>query len=92
MLNDAEGICSALRLKLPPDTVLLVDFKYEKFSGKPDWSNEDKRQELMSKALETAKNQLAKRFYEPEFKDEYPVVIKLAVGLVGPNDVAAEIY
>jgi hypothetical protein len=94
-VSEAEGMFDFL-IHVPPGTVFIAEFKYEKLAIEPgeknDEKNEIKRRNLLIKALNDAKAQIKCRRYEARFSDEYPVVKKLAVGIVGKTDVVAEIY
>jgi hypothetical protein len=73
-------------------TVFITEFKYEKFTPEPNQGNEAKRRKLMKTALKRAKDQIKFRRYDASYQDEYPLVKKLAVGIVGKADVLLEIY
>jgi hypothetical protein len=89
--SEAEGIFDLL-IYLPKRAVFVAEFKYEKFKSEPNAENEAKRLELLAEALNLAKAQIEYRRYDARFRDEYPVVKRLAVAIVGKTDVAAEIY
>jgi hypothetical protein len=84
-VDESKGIFD-LWIRMQSDTLFVVAFKYEQFGSEPDLSNEDKRQELMDKALGRAKNQLLRR-YDAWFRAMNPMAKKLAVGIVGKSDV-----
>jgi hypothetical protein len=73
-------------------TVFIGEFKYEKFTPEPNKDNEAERRKLMERALNRAKEQIEFRRYDARYRDEYPVVKRLAVGIVGKSDVLLEIY
>jgi hypothetical protein len=94
-VSEAEGMFDFL-IHVPPGTVFIAEFKYEKLAIEPGEKNEEKneikRRKLLTKALNDAKTQIKNRRYEARYSDEYPVVKKLAVGIAGKTDVVAEIY
>ncbi|MDR0355890.1 MAG: ATP-binding protein, partial [Deltaproteobacteria bacterium] len=90
-VSESEGRFDLLLLSTP-GTAFIGEFKYEKFAPKPGEDNEPKRQELLATALDRAKKQIEYRRYDGRYRDEHPVVKRLAVGIVGKSDVLVEIY
>jgi hypothetical protein len=89
--SDSEGSFYIL-LPANPGTAFIVECKCEKFTEEPSEKNEPRRRELLAKALNRAKVQIGSRRYDDRYGDEYPMVKRLAAGIVGKTDVLAEIW
>ncbi|MDR3204834.1 MAG: PD-(D/E)XK nuclease domain-containing protein, partial [Deltaproteobacteria bacterium] len=93
-VTESEGVIDFL-ITTRKDTVFVCEFKYEKLEPKETETIvalEARKQALLLKAINKAKEQIEFKRYADRYKSEYRVVKLVAVGIVGRTDVVLEIY
>jgi hypothetical protein len=87
----SEGVFD-LFIEIPNSVAFIVEIKFEKLTVKKEEATEEDIKTLLNKAVERAVEQISLKKYAAGFDREYPVVKKMAVGIVERAYVLAKIY
>jgi hypothetical protein len=87
----SEGVFD-LFIEIPKKTIFIVEIKFKKIPGEKDLATEEDIKKLLDQAVADAVDQIKLKKYDAGFDQEYPVVKKMAVGVVERAYVLAKIY